>query len=244
MRLPSLSAVVERRLLVNYRVEPAVIAKLLPPAFEPLLAGGWAVAGICLIRLGSVRPPGLPALVPSSENAAHRIAVQWQQDGERRVGVWIPRRDTSSALTVLLGGRVFPGEHTRARFDVRETDSRLRVGYRTVDGSARVDVEVDVVDELVGSELFADLQDASTFFRLGAQGFSATRRGRAHDGLELSTDAWAVSAGAPRHCTSSWFDDPARFPPGSVALDSALVMRQVPVLWRALPELAATAAGT
>ena len=63
MKLPELAAVVERRLLVNYRVDPDVAARLVPPPFRPQLVRGWAVAGICLIRLGRLRPRGLPSAV-------------------------------------------------------------------------------------------------------------------------------------------------------------------------------------
>jgi hypothetical protein len=38
---------------------------------------------------------------------------------------------------------------------------------------------------------------------------------------------------------SSFFDDVTRFPAGSAVLDCALVMRQVPVSWNALPSLTA-----
>jgi hypothetical protein len=78
-----MSSVVERRLLVNYRVDPDTAASLVPPLMRPQLVGGWAVAGICLIRLGQVRPSWLPGWVGlRSESAAHRIAVEW--DDKRR----------------------------------------------------------------------------------------------------------------------------------------------------------------
>src|SRR4028118_606607 len=70
-----------RRVLVNCRVVPDALDGILPAPFRPKLVRGHAVAGICLIRLREVRPRGLPALVGvGSENAAHRIAVEW--DGE------------------------------------------------------------------------------------------------------------------------------------------------------------------
>jgi hypothetical protein len=48
------------------------------PPFRPQLVHGWAVAGICLIRLGRLRPSRVPSAVGlRSENAAHRIAVEW-----------------------------------------------------------------------------------------------------------------------------------------------------------------------
>lgn len=230
-----MSSVIERRLLVNFRVDPAAAAKLLPPGLRPQLASGWAVGGICLIRLGQVRQAGLPrGLGVRSENAAHRIAVEWDGPDGRETGVYIPRRDSGSALTVAAGGRLFPGVHHRARFDVRETEDELRVGFESRDGSAYVSVRARPVPELVGSELFADRAVASEFFRTGAVGWSATRDGLSLDGIELGTDAWRIEAAEISEVRSSFFDDRDRFPPGSVAVDSALVMRDLPVRWKAL----------
>jgi len=56
MRPPAMSSVIERRLLVNYRVDPEVAASLLPAPLRPQLVNGWAVAGVCLIRLRRLRP--------------------------------------------------------------------------------------------------------------------------------------------------------------------------------------------
>jgi uncharacterized protein YqjF (DUF2071 family) len=86
-----LDAVVERRLLMNYRADPDVVARVLPTPFRPLLRHGQAVVGICLLRLGSARPAGLPgAFGLSSENAAHRVAVEWDTPEGIRPGVYIP----------------------------------------------------------------------------------------------------------------------------------------------------------
>ncbi|MEU6238490.1 DUF2071 domain-containing protein [Kitasatospora sp. NPDC047058] len=237
---PQLASVVERRLLVNYRVDPDAIARLLPGPLRPQLVRGHAVAGVCLMRLGGVRPAWAPrALGLRSENAAHRIAVQWDGPEGVETGVYIPRRDTSSPVNAWAGGRVFPGEYGRADFAVQETADRLQVAFATRDGGARVDVTVDLAGELHGSSLFADLAEASRFFRGGAKGYSATGDGAHLDGMELRTDAWRVEAGRIRSARSSFFDDPDRFPPGSATLDCALVMRNIPVEWRPLPAMAA-----
>lgn len=45
MRAPRMSSVVERRLLVNYRVDPDAVARLLPSPLRPQVVNGWAVAG-------------------------------------------------------------------------------------------------------------------------------------------------------------------------------------------------------
>ncbi len=85
-----------------------------------------------------------------------------------------------------------------------------------------MDVTVEPSDELRGSELFADLAEASRFFEDGgAKGYSDTRSGRHLDGMELHTDAWHVEAGRVRSAASSFFDNPYRFPPGTATLDCA-----------------------
>ncbi|MCX5195588.1 DUF2071 domain-containing protein [Streptomyces sp. NBC_00249] len=237
---PRLSSVVERRLLVNYRVAPEVAARLLPGPLRPQLVHGHAVAGICLLRLGSVRPAWAPkAFGLRSENAAHRISVEWDGPDGVETGVYIPRRDSASLVNVLAGGRVFPGEHGRADFEVHETPDRVRVAFATRDGDTRVDVTVEPCDELKGSELFSGLAEASRFFQEGAKGYSQTSSGSRLDGMQLHTDAWHVEAGRVRSATSSFFEDPDRFPPGSAVLDCALVMRDVPVNWRPLPAVPA-----
>lgn len=237
MKLPEMQGVVERRLLVNYRVDAGLAASLLPAAFRPQLVNGWAVAGICLIRLGQLRPRWWPSsLGRRSENAAHRIAVEWETPDGTAAGVYIPRRDTNSMLNTLIGGRLFPGEHHRAHFRVHETENRLDVAFDSADGASSVDVAVEVADDLE-SHLFTDLDQASRFFQAGSLGYSATRRRDQFDGLELRTTAWRVEPARVTAVRSSFFADPHRFPPGSATLDCALVMRDVPVTWHALHPL-------
>lgn len=238
MRPPRMSSVVERRLLVNYRVAPEAATSLVPPPMRPQLVGGWAVAGICLIRLGQFRPSWLPGRVGlRTENAAHRIAVEWDGPRGRETGVYISRRDSDSVINVLAGGRLFPGEHSLARFDVHETAQDLHVAFASRDEKMSVSVDVRTAERFRGSELFADLAQASDFFRRGSAGFSATRGGRCLDGLALQTDSWHVEPVDIRSVRSTVFDDPDRFPPGSAVLDCALLMREVPVTWRPLPPL-------
>ncbi|HEX8973313.1 DUF2071 domain-containing protein [Oryzihumus sp.] len=235
-----LSGEIERRLLVNYRVDPAVIGPLLPAPFRPQLVDGAAVAGICLIRLGGMRPAGLPAWMGRrSENAAHRVAVEWDDRDGTKAGVYIPRRDTDSVLNVAVGGRLYPGQHHRARFRVRESETHVAVAFAARDGSVDVDVAVRVTTELAGSKIFTDVSAASDFFEQGSVGYSATDQAHRLDGLQLQTSAWKVEPVEILSARSSYFDDAAAFPPGSVELDCALLMRRVPVQWSALPPLAA-----
>lgn len=245
MRQPRLASVIERRILVNYRVDPLIAAPLLPAGLRPQQINGWAVAGICLIRLGKVRPQWMPGgLGLRSENAAHRIAVEWDGSDGPETGVYIPRRDSSSIVNVMAGGHLFPGEHHRATFQVRETPHDMQVAYTSHDGVTSVSVDASMTETLQGSAVFADLEEASAFFQHGSTGFSATCDGRHLDGMQLNTNAWHVEPLAVNAVRSSFFDDQHRFPPGSTALDSALVMRDVPVTWKPLPPTTAANASS
>lgn len=239
--VPDIEGVIERRLLVNYRVDPEVAQALLPAPFRPRIVDGRAVAGICLIRLGRQRPRGLPAAVGlASESAAHRFAVEWDDPsapGGTASGVYVPRRDTASIVNTLVGGRLFPGLHQRARFTVDRTPERLRVAFSSVDGATTADVAVSPAPELEGSVLFDDLATASRFFAADAVAYSATSGGGCFDGVELQTDAWRIEPVRVVAARSSFFDDPDRFPAGTATLDCALLMQDVPVTWHPLARL-------
>ncbi len=60
MRTPPIRATIDRRLLVNYRVDADALASSLPGRFRPALIEGYGIGGICLIRLRRVRPAGVP----------------------------------------------------------------------------------------------------------------------------------------------------------------------------------------
>ncbi|MHB8220892.1 MAG: DUF2071 domain-containing protein [Acidimicrobiales bacterium] len=236
--LPALAGTIERRLLINYRVDRTVLERILPSPFRPQLVEGVGLAGICLIRLANLRPVGLPPSVGlMTENAAHRVAVEWDgPDGPLR-GVYIPRRDTSSRLTVVLGGRLFPGEHHRARFEVRESARRFEVAFQSLDATASVSVDAKLTSDLDVGSVFRTLEVASTFFEGSPIGYSATNRAGCFEGLELHSSEWHVDPVGVDHVESSFFSDAATFPAGSTEFDSALIMRDIPVVWQAREKL-------
>ncbi len=232
MYIPTLEGTIDRRLLVNYRVDPAYLQRLLPAPFRPKLIHGMGIAGICLIRLKQLRPRAVPALLGfSSENAAHRIAVEWEDHGTYREGVYIPRRDSSSQFVTLVGGRLFPGPHHHASFQVVEEGDSFFVQMVSDDSETSVTVEAQRASDLPERSIFASLEEASAFFEQGTVGYSATNHAGKLDGLELRCKNWKVE---PLHVTkaqSNFFDDPQRFPPGSAELDCALLMRAIRHEW-------------
>lgn len=233
---------IERRILVNFHVDPDVLASQLPAPFRPKLVNGAGMAGICLIRLGQVRPRGMPRwLGIASENAAHRFAVEWQVDGLLREGVYVCRRDTNSRLNALAGGRLFPGVHHHARFTVQEDEESYAIEIASDDRTNSIYVQGRRAEQLPSTTIFTSLPEASRFFQGGALGYSATPQpGRFH-GLELNCLRWHVEPLHVDAVRSSYFDDPSRFPAGSIEFDCALLMRDIEHQWHARAELCCAA---
>lgn len=238
MRLPAISGVIDRRILANYRVDPDYMAAALPAPFRPQLVDGFAIGGICLIRLKQVRPKLLPGRWGiGSENAAHRVAVEWDSNGQTMNGVYIPRRDTNSMLNSLAGGRIFPGIHHHARFTVSETGDHYSVTMASDDAEAQVHVSGTVAPALSESSVFNSLESASDFFELGSLGYSDTSTSGKFDGLELQCKNWHVDCLDVDRIQSSYFEDQTRFPSGSVEFDCALLMRDIIHEWHGRPDL-------
>ncbi len=238
MRLPVIRGMIDRRILVNFRIDPGVMSRNLPAPFRPQLVNGYAIGGICLIRLKNVRPRFSP--FPwgiSSENAAHRIAVEWDDKSGVRQGVYIPRRDTDSRLNTWAGGRIFPGVHHHASFTIDEGDPYFSVTMQSNDGEARVQVDGIISDRLPTSSVFSSVKDVSDFFERGSLGYSETHLKGHYDGLELQCENWHVEALEIEQVESSYFENESRFPAGSVEFDCALLMRGIDHEWHGREDL-------
>ncbi len=238
MLVDTIHGIIDRRVLLNYRIDPAALQRVLPPPFKPKLYDGYGVGGVCMIRFKHLRPRFVPAwLGLSSENAAHRIAVQWEQDGELREGVFIPRRDTNSWFNSTLGGRVFPGIFQRSRFEARESDAKVSIRIVRADGGTEIGFAGHVIDRLPPTSIFPSLEAAAGFFSLGATGYSATRAEGHFHGMELHSLDWTVVPLVIDDAQSCFFNDQERFPAGSVELDCALLMRGIEHEWHSRPDL-------
>lgn len=242
MHIPAIRGIIDRRILVNYRIDPDAMRAVLPAPFRPKLIDGRAIGGICLIRLKKLRPALIPLPVGlSSENGAHRIAVEWDESDGTHEGVYIPRRDTDSRFTYAAGGRFFPGEHHHATFTVHETADRFFVELTSDDDETHVRVDGRLTTDWPTASIFNSLNDASSFFKAGALGYSATRSPGKYDGLELACDSWHCDALAVDDVHSSYFEDKTRFPLGTVEFDCALLMRGIHHEWHSRDQLCCTA---
>jgi len=238
MLLDTIHGIIDRRVLLNYHIEPEPLQQVLPPGFRPKLFRGKGIGGVCIIRFRELRPRKLPAWVGlGSENAAHRIAVEWDQDDGTKEGVFIPRRSTNSSLNKLLGGVVFPGLFDKGSFVADETGDEISLTIRRPDGSEDAHFKGRVGQGLPDTSLFDTVEQASSFFSQGGTGYSATREEGHYHGMELRSLNWKITPLEIEDAHTSFFSDRTRFPEGSVELDCALVMRGIEHEWHSRPDL-------
>jgi len=227
----NIDCLIERRLLVSYRIDPERAARLVPWPFRPQVVSGHAIGGVCFIRMSALRPARLPrATGLTTENAAHRFAVEWDDEHGSHTGVYIPRRDTSSRITAALGNSIFPGAYHLASFSVTESADVIRIGVHSRDRTMTLSVTAASATAL-DSSLFASLDEATDFFRRGAAGFSPSAANSCLDAVHLHSTNWAARPMAIAAMNSSLFDNASTFPPGTCALDSAMLMANITARW-------------
>jgi hypothetical protein len=230
--LPVITGTIERRILLNYRIDPACAKQILPAPFRPRLHNGHAIGGVCLIRFRQLRPRYVPsALGFTSENAAYRIAVEWDEAGATRAGVYIPRRDTASPFNAWSAGRLFPGAMQRAQFHVEEGHGKYHIEINQPGAPPHVVFHGEDCDDYPATSIFSSLKEASTYVRDGALGYSPHRTGPHHEGMELRLLQWHMSPLHIHKAHIGLFEDTAVFPPGTTQLDSATVMKHLSHEW-------------
>lgn len=232
MKIPTIHGIIERRMLINYVAEPEFIERILPKPFRPKLYNGKAIVGICLIRLKNIKPKGLPNFLGvNSENGAHRIAIEWEENGVTKEGVFIPRRDTSLRLNSIVGGKIFPGKHYLAKFNVIEQNNHFHLDFTSSDNTT-IEVDAKLTDKLNENSIFKTIDNVSQFFEKGSVGYSPN--GKDFDGLKLETYKWEMKPLEVEKVKSSFFEDKNIFPDGTIQFDNAVLMENIEHEWKSL----------
>lgn len=227
--LPVIKGVIALRVMINYTVDAEVAYRLVPEPFRPQLVKGRAIAGVCLIRMKDMRVKGMPRFMGiSSKNIAYRIAVEWDDNGTLRHGVYVPRRDNSSLLNDLTGGRIFPGRAQDAYFNFEELEDRYLVDIISSDNTS-LSIDAEVTNELPEDSVFNSIDEASSFFRGGSVGYS--RNDDKLVGVEFRPENWEPRLLRPKTLRSSFFEDREMFPEGSIRFDNALVLQNIEHEW-------------
>ena len=174
----------------------------------------------------------------SSENGAHRITVEWDEEGETKEGVYIPRRDTSLRLNTLVGGRIFPGKHYLAKFNVKEANGNYHIDFTSLDNTS-ISIDAKETSIFDPNSIFQTLDNVSDFFEKGEVGYSPN--GNKYEGLKLKAYEWQVRPLEALNVHSSFYENEAIFPKGSIQFDNALLMTRIEHEWRSMKDKPYTA---
>ena len=230
MNLLDIIGNIERRILVNYRIDPIILSKILPSPFRPRVMNGFALGGICLIRFGKMRPRIFPEFMGStSENGTHRFCVEWDEDGSVKKGVFVMQRFTNSKLHELGSNLLYPSALTFAHFNADEENDKYSVEFESKDG-AQVKVNVKQGTSFK-SEIYNSIEEASYDFETDSVGFSPSTN-HTFNGVELVTKSWKVKPLDLLSIESSLFDNKELFPEGTVEVDHCLFMEDIEHSWR------------
>ncbi len=209
MKIPTIHGFIDRRILINFTADPDIVQQIIPAPFRVKIYNEKAIVGICLIRLKNLKPKGFPDLIGvSSENGAHRIAVEWDEDGKIMEGVYIPRRDTSLKFNTIVGGRLFSGKHHLAKFNVVEVENNYHIDFRSSDDTT-ISIDAKEVANFDSNSIFKTLENVSAFFEKGAIGYSPNKN--KFEGLKLQAYKWEVRPLEVSNVQSSFFENSQLF---------------------------------
>lgn len=215
-----------RRLLVNWRIPLAIAQRVLPPALHPTPVNGYAIAGLCLVRLEQMRPHALPSVLGfASENLAVRMGVQWNTATGLQKSVLIFRRETASGLNSILGHYAGYGLHHRAKFQVADSLAHTNI---SVHGAHTAHVSARPSTDIHNGSAFESMAHAEQFFRGVECGYSPARQMGQWHGTRLILHRWDLRPMQIDAARSTLLEDLFA---GTAQLDSAFIMRNIPHTW-------------
>lgn len=240
-----------RRILLNFRIDQDIAREILPSVFRPRLCQRYAIGGICLIQFGDLDGNFLPIWMgPGTNTASYRFAVTWEQDGETRFGNYVPRRESNSFLYRSLGDKAFPPVFNRSCFRMSEEGGRVHLRVEGIDDGSEIEFHGQQVEEMTSNSVFGCVEDAVEFFSKNTLSYfpnytDALFYGRettgTYHGVELRIPEWSLQPMKIEMIASSFVDNRRIFPPGSIEIDSAFIMRNVAHTWIDQPDLCAGA---
>jgi len=237
----TITGVIARRVMLNYRIDQDVAREILPSSFSPQLFHRYAIGGLCLMQFADIEGNFLPVWMgPNTDAVSYRIAVTWEEDGEMKSGHYIPRRESNSFLNRNLGDKAFTGIVSRSKFETTVADKVISMKVVGIDDRSEIEFLGRIESEMPNNSVFSTLEEVSEFLRKDSVGYSpALENGYYHGlettglyhGIEIDPTEWVVEPMSIGIAESTFFDDRKIFPPGSIEVDSALVMQNVVHSW-------------
>ena len=229
--LDTVSGLMARQVLLNVRIDPIVVHELLPTTFKPVLRHRYAIGGISLIRFDHLSAEILPHWMESHSESVAFWFVEWEFNGKKQTGAYIPRRESNSHMTRSLGDRPFTGIFRRSHFNSEESDLCIRTFVKSIDDTHEIEFHGHFENKMPKNSVFSTLEEAKAFLQSICLGYSESEIPGVYHGLELRAKDWNLEPLSIRNASSTFLDDRTLFPPGSLEIDSAFALRNVRHEW-------------
>lgn len=89
--------------------------------------------------------------------------------------------------------------------------------------------------EFNSNSIFKSMDEVSKFFEKGSIGYSP--KGNDLEGLKLNTYSWNVKPLEVTQVRSSYFENEALFPKGSIQFDNAILMENIEHEWQSIKSI-------
>ncbi|MHB0957569.1 MAG: hypothetical protein ACYC0X_26110 [Pirellulaceae bacterium] len=222
--------VVDRRVLILYRVVPEVLSEALPWGVRALEIHGRAVAGIAFARHRMAKSRLLPARLVSSHTASHFVVVTGSQQSGGRDAALVTRCDCSSRFRLWIGGR--PIYH-HARFRVVEERESLELVGDSDDRAMHLSLRAHVVRNLPHGSIFRTPGQAMEFLRACAGELDLTLGGAVEMDTSETGRRLRLQPLKVERLESSIFENLRRGALERVEFDSAYWVRDDEFAWAA-----------
>lgn len=222
------SSLVDRQLLINFRMDPAIVRQFLPVGVEPRVIHGFAIGGICVVRLNK-RKLGPLIRIRESENVAHRFAIcppaATSHESQASSCVYVCRAHTSSRWNSFLGNRILAGRYHRANIDVEESPEVIRVKMTSRDKSSQLSFSGVTGCGHPMESIFSSIGEALRFLEQCSIRRAIESRSSGSNGISHRVSWKQLVPLRTQGLETSFFYDESRFPAGSIEFDSAFILR-------------------
>jgi hypothetical protein len=220
--LTPLSEAIQSRCLIYYRAAPEAVSSVLPEGLEPAVYRGFTMVGLCWTRVLGIPGRWLSKhLAPTSDELAYCFSVASRRPDARH-RVWVQHRETNSRFSAHWASRVLGGEYQLAEFRVEETPWRLALDVEN-GGRRELTLRAESSAEFLGS-VFLSAREVEDWLQHSGSTQPRSPLVPSAPDLSVAGGRWTIDPLAVFELRCPFFEDPGRFPPGTLQLDSAFRM--------------------
>jgi uncharacterized protein YqjF (DUF2071 family) len=217
--------------LVNFAVEPEILAQVLPDGFGPAVHNGKGFVSLVIAITEEMRPAGLPRLFGLDYNqVVYRAVVEHQ--GQR--GFYYLRSDADSRLICLAGNWFSFFQFEQADISYRAQDEVRHFNLEAQNGDKNIFASYDLAsksEKMPAASCFATLEEGKSFLVEIFEAFGYDPLSERTYIIKVKRGPWDIAVIEDRRAYYPYMANSPFFPPGSAELDSVFYVRDLPYFW-------------